>query len=110
MEPITLISFLAVAIVTGATTYTITKNVYNDEHEKLKAHINNQLIINEERDKSHEFSQTIFIILLAIVTSIITLYVALKCAVNAFQNRVPRRQIAIQQAPAIAPAAAVFEA
>lgn len=89
MEPITLIIICGLALVTGTatTTYFVTKNIYSDEHERLKAHINNQLIINQEKDNAHEFSQTIFMVLLAIVTSAIAVYIGLKCAINAILSR-----------------------
>lgn len=104
MELITLIAFTTVALITGVTTFLFTKNAYNDEHEKTRAHINNQLIIREEQDKSHEFGQTVFIILLAIVTVVIALYIGINCAVNAIINRYPRQQSASQRAqvPAVA--------
>lgn len=97
MEIITIVAFLTVAAITGVTTYFATKNAYNDEHEQLKAHINNQLIIKEERDNSHEFSQTVFIVLLAIVTACITVYITLKCVIQQIMNRTSRRQVVIQQ-------------
>lgn len=87
MEPITIIAFLTIATVTGVTTFFVTKNVYDDRHEKIQAQINNQLIINEEKDKAHEYSQTVFMIILAVTTSCIVVYIALKCTVNAILNR-----------------------
>lgn len=101
MELITIFIIATVAVATGATTFFITKGAYNDEHEKIKAHIKNQLIIREEQDRSHEFSQTLFLILLAIVTSVIVVYISLKCIIQAVLNKSQRqnqqqRQEAIQ--------------
>lgn len=95
---------------TGTTNFFVTKNIYNDEHEKTRAPINNQLIIHQEKDKAHEFSQTVFIVLLAIITSFIALYIVLKCAVNAILNR-KMHQHNSNPAAAIAaqPTQAVFE-
>lgn len=103
MEIITLTAFLTVAVITGITTFLATKSAYNDEHAKTRAEINNQLIINEEKDKSHEFAQTVFIVLLAIVTIFIALFITIKCAVNAICKKYPARQNAPRaQAPAVA--------
>lgn len=98
-EVFTMLFVAVLVIVTGTTTFFVTKSIYNDDHEKIKAHINNQLIINEERDKSHEFSQTIFMIILAIVTSCVVLYIGLKCTINAIQMRISLRKptMAVQQ-------------
>lgn len=97
MEIFTIMLLATVAVVTCTTTFFVTKNIYNDEHENLKAHVNNQLIINEERDRSHEFSQTVFIIILAILTSIITVFMGLKCAINAALNRTRRPTLAVRE-------------
>lgn len=103
MEIITITAFLAVAVITGITTFLATKSAYNDEHAKTRAEINNQLIINEEKDKSHEFSQTVFIVLLAIITIFIALYITINCAVKSICNKYPQRQnVPKAQIPAVA--------
>lgn len=102
MEPVTFVTFLTIAVITGVTTFLITRNAYNDEHEKTRAHINNQLIINAEKDKSHEFSQTIFIVLLAIITIFIALFITIKCAANVIYNKYTSRQVTQRQQPAVA--------
>lgn len=65
MEIITMVLIAAAAMLSGTATFFVTKNAYNDEHEKLKAHVNNQIMINEEKDRSHEFSQNVFIVILS---------------------------------------------
>lgn len=104
MEPITLMGLIVfgIAAATGLTTFVITKNMYDDKHENLKAQINNQLIINAEKDNAHEYSQTVFIVLLAIVTSCITVYICFKCALNAYVFRNQRRERPVtNQLPAV---------
>lgn len=88
----------------ATTTFFVTKNIYNDEHEKIRAHINNQLIIKQERDKSEEYSQWVIIIILGITIALAVAYVALKCTITAIFIR-PRQQI-IQPAAAPAPVVA----
>lgn len=96
MELIAICVILAIAATTGITTFVVTKNVYDDRHEKIKAQINNQLIINEEKDKAHEYSQTIFMIILAVITSCVVLYITLKCTVNAILNRVRASNVSVR--------------
>lgn len=95
-----LIVAVALVVITGTSTFFATKNIYDDKHEKIKAQINNQLIINEERDKSHEYAQTIFMIILAVVTSCLVLYIAVKCTINviAMKLSLKRPNLAVQQA------------
>lgn len=105
MEPITIFVLFATALLTGTSTYFVTKGIYNDEHEKIRAHINNQLIINEEKDKAHEFSQSVFLVILAVVTSFIALFIIGKCAINTILNKKPQQQaitLAARHAPTVA--------
>lgn len=104
MEIITMIMLATAIVFTGTATYFVTKNAYSDDHEKLRAHINNQLIINEERDKSHEFSQTVFMSILAILTACVIVYICVKCLINAIQMKISfRRPVAVAQQAQVQP-------
>lgn len=112
VETITIIVFGFIALVSGAATFFITKNIYNDEHEKIRAHINNQLIIHQEKDRAHEFSQSVFLVILAVVTSFIALYVSGKCAFDAILNKITKKRVitlASHQTPTVAAIAAPNE-
>lgn len=101
-EMFTMIFVTILVVVTGTTTFFVAKGIYNDEHEQIKAHINNQLIINAERDRSHEFSQNVFLVILAIVTAVIALYIGTRCAINAFlKNTSQRQNVQKMQVPAV---------
>lgn len=69
--------------------------IFNCGRNCQSNHINNQSIINEERDKSHEFNQTILMILLTIATSCIVVYIGIKCAWNAIINRNIRQRLMV---------------
>lgn len=106
MEIITLFTLVSIAVISATTTFFATKSIYNNEHEQTKAHINNQLIIREERDNAHEYSQTVILVILAVVTSLIVIFISFKCVLNAILRKTQRP--AQQQNQAVANAA--FEA
>lgn len=56
------------ALCTAIVTFFTTKSIYdtNKKEDQIKE-INNQLIIQSERDNSHEFSQTIILTIFAII-------------------------------------------
>lgn len=86
MDPVSWAIIGAVAIGTGVATYFITHSSASTADEHLKEQINNQIVIQQERDNLHEFAQTIILCLLLIAFITFAVYFLIKCAVNAVYN------------------------
>lgn len=109
MEATTMAIIFVSILLTGASTFFVTKGFYNDEHERIQARINNQLIINQEKDNAHEFSQSIFLVILAVVTSFVALYIVGKCTINAILTKKAHQRaisLAVRHTPTVATIAA----
>jgi uncharacterized BrkB/YihY/UPF0761 family membrane protein len=87
MDPVSWVVLGTVAIATGVATYFVTKNTATSADEHIKEQINSQIVIQQEKDNSHEFSQSIIIGLIFIMLVGICLYLCIKCAINAVYNR-----------------------
>lgn len=63
-------------------TFFATKRVYETSESSNDKNINNQLIIMQERDNSHEFAQTVVLIIFGIVLAVIISIICIKFITN----------------------------
>lgn len=94
LDPISWCAIGAATLVTGVVTYFVTRHVSSTDDEAVKQQINSQILIAKEQDNSHEYSQTIIIIIIAIVLTLICVYWRIKCVFKAMQRNI-RYQTAI---------------
>lgn len=87
MDPISWCIIGGVAVVTSVTTYFVSRHVSSSDNDSLHEHINNQILIEKEKDTSHEFAQTLILAILAVLMCIVFAYWSLKCVVRAMQRQ-----------------------
>lgn len=98
MDPISWCIIGAVAVGTGAITYFATSYASKSNDDLVKEHINNQIILAQEKDNSHEFSQTVILSIIIIILIIACIYYSIKCAfraLNKSQSRNNRNEIEV---------------
>lgn len=88
MEPFTIGIICAAALLTGISTYFVStyKSSVADDH--LMQHINNQIVLNAEKDKSNEFAQTITLIIFGIIACAFVVFFCCRFAINSLINKV----------------------
>lgn len=92
MDPISWLVLGGIVVITGATTYILTKNSSTD-NMNLKEQINNQIVIQQEKDASMEFAQWMVLCLILIVLLGAGFYWCVQCAVKkAIASRPPMHQ------------------
>lgn len=97
MVPVSWAIIGAVALVTGATTYFVTRHVANNDNEQLKEQINSQIVISQEKDNSHEFAQTVILAIILVILVLVGIYWCLRCAMRAVLTQAQVQQQQIQR-------------
>lgn len=87
MDPISWCIIGGIAVATAATTYFVARHASNSDDSALHENINNQILIEKEKDCAHEFAQTLILIIILILLCIIIAYWGLKCMVRAVQRQ-----------------------
>lgn len=99
MDPVTWCILGGVALATATATYFATRYASNSDNEQLHEHINNQILIAKEQDNSHEFSQTIILVIVMILLIAIILYWCAKCIFGVLKNQLQQQPQALQMQP-----------
>lgn len=103
MDPVSWGIVGAVALVTGVSTYFATRYAAENDDEQLHQKINSQIVIAQEKDNAHEFSQMLILVIILIILCFICIFWCLKCAFRTM-NRNMQQQISAFQMQARNPA------
>lgn len=87
MDPITWCLIGGAAILTGVTTYYVTRNASTHDDEHVKEQIANQIIIAQERDSSHEFAQFVILALILIILIVGICYWCMRCTTKSMARQ-----------------------
>lgn len=87
MDPFTWSIIGGVALVTGVVTFFATRHAANIDDENIKQHINNQIIIAQEKDNAHEFAQYVVLAILIFIALAFIIFYCIKFTVRSIVRR-----------------------
>lgn len=82
MDPFTWSIVGGIALVTGIVTFFATRHAANIDDENIKQHINNQIIIAQEKDNANEFAQYVVLAILIFITLAFSISYCIKFTVQ----------------------------
>lgn len=91
MDPFTWSIIGGVALATGLITFFATRHAANIDDENIKQHINNQIIIAQEKDNAHEFAQYVVLAILIFIASAFIIIYCVKFAVQSIVRQTSKQ-------------------